>query len=85
MGALMIVKMHPTVKVLLQCLNRTVHLFAERDLIELLFDRAVEPLTNPVGLWAASFCARVVDVLQRQIQLVFMMLQPTTILRPAVG
>jgi hypothetical protein len=35
----------------------------------------VKPLTDPVGLRTLGFGSRVIDILQRQVQLVLMMLR----------
>ena len=50
MRALMIVVVQPVIEIGLQRFDGLKDLFAERDLIELLQDRLVEPLANAVRL-----------------------------------
>jgi len=50
MRALVVVAMQPLVQIGLQRVDAVIELLAERDLIELLQDRLVEPLTDAVGL-----------------------------------
>ena len=46
----MVVRVDPYVKITLQGFQRRVNLLAEGDLVELVQDRLVEALTDPVGL-----------------------------------
>lgn len=46
----MVVHRDPRVKVRLQLLERAVDLLAEGDLVELVQDRLVEALADPIGL-----------------------------------
>jgi hypothetical protein len=41
----------------LQLVERTVHLLAEGDTVELIEHGFVEALADAVGLWALGFCA----------------------------
>ena len=50
MRALMVVVMQPFVQIGLQRVNAVIELLAERDLVELLQDRFVEPLADAVRL-----------------------------------
>ena len=49
-----------------------VDLFAERDPIELIQDGAMEALADTIGLRALGLGAAVIDVLDREVELVFM-------------
>ena len=70
-GALLIVDEHPFIKVGLQDVRRVVELLSERDPVELIQQRLVEALANTVGLRALHLGAGVVDVLDSEIQLIF--------------
>ena len=50
MRALVVVMMQPFVQIRLKCFDAVVKLLAERDLIELLQDRLMEPLADAVCL-----------------------------------
>ena len=64
-----VVAIDPLIQVSLQLLNTAVNLFTKRNLIELLSNRAMKPLTDPVGLRRLHLSPSVVDVLNRQIDL----------------
>ena len=60
----------PHIKIGLQLVTGTVHLFAERDAIKLIEHGLVEALADTVGLRALRLGARVIDVLDREIELI---------------
>ena len=64
----------PSVEVGLQLVDRLVDLLAEGDPVEFIEDGAMEALTNTIGLRALGLGAAVVDVLDRQIELVLVAL-----------
>ena len=66
MWPLLIVLADPQIQIGLQLVDRTIHLFAERDTVEFIEHGLVEPLTDAVGLRALGLGARVIDVLDRQ-------------------
>ena len=72
MSALFIILLHPFVKISLQFLNAAVDLLAKGDAVELIQQGFVETLADAVGLRATRFCPRVVDILNGQIELIFM-------------
>ena len=49
-GPFLIVIFQPLIQVALQFLDRVVDFLAERNLVKLFLDRAVEALADPVGL-----------------------------------
>src|SRR4029077_13360559 len=67
----------PGIEVGLQLVNRLVDLLAERHPIELVEHRAMEALADAIGLLALGFGAAVVDVLDGQVELVFVALIAT--------
>ena len=85
MWSLFVVPGDPGIEVSLQLLEAGVDAFAERHLIELLQDGFVEALADAVGLRASRLGAAVVDVLDGQIELVFMRLGGAAEFRAAVG
>ena len=42
----------PGIEIGLQLVNRVIDLFAERDPVKLIQDRAMEALADSIGLWA---------------------------------
>src|SRR3569832_2281041 len=69
MRPLMVVRVDPRVKIDLQLFHRRVDLLSERDLVELVQDRLMEALADPIGMRRLGFGARMVDVVDGQIQL----------------
>ena len=53
-----------------------IHLSAEGDSIELILHGPVKAFAESVGLWMANFCFAVIDVLQLQVKLIFMVFRP---------
>src|SRR5262245_66311330 len=80
-----IVFCNPCVQVGLQLVDRTVHLFAERDTVEFVEHGLVESFTDAVGLRAFGLGARVIDVLDRETELVFVPFGIAAILAAALG
>ena len=64
----------PRIKIGLQLVDCAVDLFAERNPIELVQDGAMEALANAIGLRALRLGSAVIDVLDREIELVFVAL-----------
>ncbi len=58
---------------------------AQGNLVELVEHGFVEPLDDAVGLWAARLGAAVVDVLDREVELVVVRLRGGAILGASVG
>jgi hypothetical protein len=56
----------------LQLVDCTVHLFAERDTIKFVERGLVEALTNSMRLRALGFGARVIDILDCEVELILM-------------
>jgi hypothetical protein len=56
----------PRIKVNLQLINGTIHLFAEGDTVKLVEQGLVEALTDTVGLRALRLGSSVTDVLGRE-------------------
>src|SRR5215831_8673879 len=79
-----IVFCNPTIQVGLQLVDRTIHLLAQGNTVELVEHGLLETLADSVGLWALGLGARVIDVLDRLIELVFVPLQIAAILAAAV-
>src|SRR5207247_11219709 len=74
MGALFVVLDEPYIRIGLQLVDRQIDLLAERNPVELVQDSAMEALANAVGLRALGLGAAVVDVLDREIELVLVAL-----------
>src|SRR5690606_5749298 len=54
-----------------------VYRFSKGDLIELLHNRFMEALTNAIGLWRHGLGVCVVDVIDCQVQLIVVMINPS--------
>ena len=74
MRAFCVVALHPRIDVSLQFVERVIQLASECAGIELVLDRLMEALTDAIGLRVFGFGARVIDVLYRQLELIFVML-----------
>jgi hypothetical protein len=85
MRTLLIVLTDPQIEIGLQLIDRTIHLFAEGDPVELVEHRFVEALTDAVGLRALGLGPRVIDVLDSKVELVFVALWVAAILTAAIG
>ena len=70
----MIVLDKPGIEIGLQLVDAAVDIFAERNPIELVQDSAMEALADAVGLRALGLGAAVIDVLDGEVELVFVAL-----------
>src|SRR5215210_7399569 len=85
MRSLSVIALHPRVNVGLQLIERVIQLASECAGVELVLDGLVEAFANPVGLRALCSRAGVLDVLQVQVQRVFVRFPVATILTPPIG
>src|SRR6202021_487207 len=85
MWPFLVVSLGPGIEVGLKFGDRSIDLLAEDDAIELIEHRLVEPLNDPIGLGPLGCGVRMVDILERQIELVFVMLGVAAIFRAAIG
>jgi hypothetical protein len=60
-----------------------IHLFAERDTVKLIGHGLMEALTDPVHLRALGLGARMIDVLDRKIELKLMALRVAAVFAAA--
>ena len=74
MRPLLVVGFDPGVEVVLQARDRGIGLLAEGDAVELIEDGLVEALSDAIRLRALRLGPRMVDVLDREIKLVVVML-----------
>jgi len=81
-GSLFIVLPQPDLQIRLQPLQTLVKVLAKCHPVELVQNRFVEPLADPVGLRTFGLGPGVVDILHCQIQLILMALQRTALLGP---
>jgi hypothetical protein len=65
---------NPGIEIGLQLVDCPIDLLAERDPVKLVQDGAMKALADAVGLRALGFGAAVIDVLDREIELVLMAL-----------
>src|SRR6202048_2670505 len=85
MGPRLIVLVNPDIEIGLQFVDETIHLFAERDTVKLIEHGLVEALADTVGLRALGLSARVIDVLDREVEFVLVPLWIAAVLATAVG
>src|SRR5215469_13264944 len=62
-----------------------IHLLAEGDTIEFVKHGPVEALANSISLRTLGFGARMIDVLDREVELIFVPLRIATILAAAIS
>ncbi len=80
-----IVLVNPDIEIGLQLVDETIRLSAERDTVKLIERGLVEALADTVGLRALGFGARVIDVLDREVEFVLVPLWIAAALAPAAG
>src|SRR4029077_1957190 len=85
MGPRLIVLVNPDIEIGLQLVDETIHLFAERDTVKLIEHGLVEALADAVGLRALGLSARVINVLDREVEFVLVPLWIAAVLATAVG
>ena len=85
MGPLVIVGFDPEIEIVLQVRDRGIELLAEGDAVELIEDCLVETLSDAVRLRALRLGPGMIDVLDRKIKLVFVMLGIAAIFRAAIS
>src|SRR5271165_4135373 len=85
MGPGLVELAHPEVEVGLEVVDRGVDLLAEGDAVELVEHGLVEALDDAVGLRAPGLGSGVVDVLDRQIELVFVAVMRSAKFGSAIG
>ena len=66
-------------------LERRIELLAKRHAIKFVLDSLVKAFTNTIGLRVLGLRAGVVDILHREIELIFVVLALTAIFGPAIG
>ena len=84
MRSVLVVFDQPSVEVRLQLVQALVDLFAESDLIELFEYGLVESFADAIGLRTLRFGSRVINVLQREVQLELVLILLATILGTSI-
>src|SRR6185295_7817607 len=85
MGSVFVVAPDPLVEILLQLGDRAVDALAERYPVELVQHCFVEALDDSIGLRALGLGSGVVHILDREIELVLVVLGVSAIFRASVG
>ena len=85
MWPLLVVFCPPQVQISLQCLQRTVELLTESDVVEFIFDCAVEALADAICLRTVRLGPRMVQILNSQIELIGMVLDLAALFCTSVG
>ena len=84
MSPTIVVLIEPGIEIFLELLDRPVYLLPERDPVELIECRLVEPFTDSIGLRTLGFRPGVIDVVQRQVELVLVPLDVSAVLSAAI-
>ena len=82
---MVVVILQPEIEVGLQLLKRRVERLAESRRVELILQGLVEALTDAVGLRMAGLRAAVIDILDGQVQLIFVMFARPAVFAAAIG
>jgi len=85
MGTLVVILVDPSIQILLKLFQGRVDLLPESDGIELILDGSMEAFTDPVSLRRPGLRPSVIDVLQSQIKLIFVMFPGSTVFGSPVG
>ena len=80
MRARFVVRRHPNIEIILQLVDGSIDLLAERHTVELIEHGSMEALADSVGLRALGLGPRMIDVLDGEIELVVVMLGVAAIL-----
>src|SRR5262249_27099621 len=75
----------PQIEVSLKFVKRVEDFLSKDNCIKLFLYSAMEPFTDAIGLRRFSFCFRVVNIFQRKIEFIFMMLPGTTIFSSTIS
>lgn len=84
MRPLFVVVFHPLIEVFLQFLHIVVYLLAKGNVVKLMLYRFVEALADAIALGSSSPRFAVIDVLNGQVELVFVMLAVAAVFGPPV-
>ena len=84
MSSFSVVVMQPLIQIGLQRIDAFVELLAERDLVEFLQDRFMEPLANAIRLRRFHFGLRVIDIVDCQEELEIVLVDAPAILSAPV-
>jgi hypothetical protein len=79
-GPLFIVLPHPLIHIHLKLFQGTVQLLSEEPAVALVLHRLMKPLTDAVGLGMVGLGLRVVNIFNRQVELVGVVLWLATVL-----
>ena len=85
MRARLVVFGDPGIEIALQLVQRPVDLLAKRHTVKLVEHGFVEALADSIGLWAFGLGARVIHILDREVELVFVPLRIAAIFAAAIG
>ena len=85
MRAFCIVIGHPPVEVGLQFIQGGIDLLAEGNIIEFFLDGSVEAFTDAVSLRMVCFGFAVIDIFNRQVELILMGFERAIVFRASVG
>ena len=85
MSSLVIVLRQPNVKINLKLLKGLIDLLAERYLIKLVENRAMESLADPIRLRMPDFCLCVFYIAHREKELEVMRVRPSAIFGSSIG
>lgn len=85
MRAFCIVRLDPCIEISLELVDGLVDLFAEGDPVELVEHRLVQAFNDAVALRTLGFRSRMIDVCDREVELIGVLLGIAALLRAAIG
>jgi hypothetical protein len=85
MRTLFVIESHPFVNISLQLIQILIDFLAKSNLVELFADGFVKPFADAVRLWMLDLRLCMIDIFDRQVKLIFVMLSRAAILRAAIG
>lgn len=85
MRTLFVIESHPFVNISLQLIQILIDFLAKSNLVELFADGFVKPFADAVRLRMLDLRLCMIDIFDRQVKLIFVMLSRAAILRAAIG
>lgn len=76
---------HPPVEVGLQFIERGIDRLAEGDVVKFFFEGSMEPFADAVGLRVVCPGFAVIDIFNRQVELILMVLERAIVFRASIG
>ena len=83
--AFCIVIRQPLVEVCLQFIEGGIDFLAEGDVIKFFFNSSMEAFADAIGLWMVRFGSTVINIFNRQVELILMLFDQSIVFGASVG